>query len=89
MEFQQTSGSAIWHVGEKIFLVKTVANSWNMDRNEFPYFKASILEDIIEEELVEVKVKAAENHQEKKASLNRSTTTWNYRGTPLTKNPIN
>ena len=84
MEFQQTSGSAIWHVGEKIFLVKTVANSWNMDRNEFPYFKASILEDIIEEELVEVKVKAGE-----KSSGKESTTTWNYRGTPLTKNPIN
>ena len=67
MEFQQTSGSAIWHVGEKIFLVKTVANSWNMDRNEFPYFKASILEDIIEEELVEVKVKAREKSSGKES----------------------
>ena len=67
MEFQQKSGSAIWHVGEKIFLVKTVANSWNMDRNEFPYFKASILEDIIEEELVEVKVKAGEKSSGKES----------------------
>ena len=68
MEFQQTSGSAIWHVGENIYLVKTVANSWNMDRNEFPHFKASILEDIIEEELVEVKVKAGEIIRKKSQS---------------------
>lgn len=38
-----------------------------MDRNEFPYFKASILEDIIEEELVEVKVKAGEKSSGKES----------------------
>lgn len=55
-------GLVIWYVGEKIFFVKIVVNFWNMDCNEFLYFKVSIFEDIIEEEFVEVKVKVGENY---------------------------
>lgn len=55
-----------------------------MDRNEFPYFQASILEDIIEEELVEVKVKA-----EEKSSGKESQSKQKHDNMELLWNPAN